>query len=71
MEELYPHAEEDGIKYYDTSLIIAHFSYKEDKYLYWHCPLEFVREYFEKQYGYKKANWFVKLLRKSIEKGKL
>ena len=40
---------------------IAHFLPYEDKYLYWHCPLEFVREYLETQCGYKKANWFVKL----------
>lgn len=40
---------------------IAHFLSHEDRYLYWHCPLEFVREYLETQCGYKKANWFVKL----------
>lgn len=57
----YPHAEDDGIEYYDKRLIIAHFHSHEDKYLYWHCPLDFIREYLEKQCGYKKANWFVKL----------
>lgn len=57
----YPHAEDDGIKYYDERVIIAHFLSHEDKYLYWHCPLGFVREYLETQCGYKKANWFVKL----------
>lgn len=45
----------------DAKLIIAHFPRKYDRYLYWHCPLEFVREYLEKQCGYKEANWFVKL----------
>lgn len=44
-----------------TKLIIASFLSHEDRYLYWHCPLEFVREYLETQCGYKKANWFVKL----------
>lgn len=42
-------------------MIIAHFLSHEDKYLYWHCPLEFIREYLENQCGFKKANWFVKL----------
>lgn len=39
---------------------IAHFSHKQDRYLYWHCPLDFVREYLREQCGYK-DNWFVKL----------
>ena len=45
----------------DMELPIANFRFKHDKYLYWHCPLAFVREYLETQCGYKKANWFVKL----------
>jgi hypothetical protein len=45
----------------DRELIIAHFTFKQDKYLYWHCPLPFIREYLQRQCGYKKANWFVKL----------
>ena len=45
----------------DIELPIANFRFKQDKYLYWHCPLDFVREYLETQCGYKKANWFVKL----------
>lgn len=45
----------------DAKLIIASFLTYEDKYLYWHCPLEFIREYLENQCGFKKANWFVKL----------
>lgn len=45
----------------EMSLIIAHFLSHEDKYLYWHCPLDFVREYLETQCGFKKANWYVKL----------
>lgn len=44
-----------------AELPIANFSFKQDRYLYWHCPIEFVREYLETQCGYKKANWFVKL----------
>lgn len=39
---------------------IASFSRKEDSYLYWYCPLDFVREYLHEQCGYK-YNWFVKL----------
>ena len=56
--ELIPENEEeiDNIK-----LEIARFKTKQDRYLYWHCPLDFVREYLETQCGYKKANWFVKL----------
>lgn len=45
----------------NIKLPVASFNTKEDRYLYWHCPLEFVREYLETQCGYKKANWFVKL----------
>lgn len=45
----------------NIQMIIAHFLSHEDRYLYWHCPLEFIREYLETQCGYKKANWFVKL----------
>lgn len=45
----------------DAKIIIAHFYFKQDRWLYWHCPLDFVREYLENQCGYKKANWFVKL----------
>lgn len=41
-------------------LPIANFSLKQDRYLYWHCPLDFVREYLHEQCGYK-DNWFVKL----------
>ena len=51
----------DAPNYFETKLIIASFFTYEDIYLYWHCPLEFVREYLETQCGYKKANWFVKL----------
>lgn len=42
------------------ALPIASFSYKQDRYLYWHCPLYFVREYLHEQCGCK-DNWFVKL----------
>lgn len=40
---------------------VADFSASQDLWLYWHCPLGFVREYLETQCGYKKANWVVKL----------
>lgn len=52
---------ENGDEIDNIKLPIASFNTKEDRYLYWHCPLEFVREYLETQCGYKKANWFVKL----------
>ena len=39
---------------------LANFNRKQDRYLYWHCPLDFVREYLREQCGYK-DNWFVKL----------
>lgn len=39
---------------------IASFSLKQDRYLYWRCPLPFIREYLREQCGYK-DNWFVKL----------
>jgi hypothetical protein len=42
-------------------LVVADFSTSQDRWLYWHCPLDFIREYLETQCGYKKANWFVKL----------
>lgn len=42
------------------ALPIASFSCKQDRYLYWHCPFDFVREYLHEQCGYK-DNWFVKL----------
>lgn len=51
--------DKDGV--INRQMIIAHFLSNDDKYLYWHCPLEFIREYLETQCGYKKANWFVKL----------
>lgn len=51
----------DAPSYFETKLIIASFLSDTDRYLYWHCPLEFIREYLETQCGYKKANWFVKL----------
>ena len=42
-------------------IMVADFTTSQDRWLYWHCPLDFVREYLETQCGYKKANWFVKL----------
>lgn len=44
----------------DRYIAIANFSGEQDKWLYWHCPLDFVREYLHKQCGYK-DNWLVKL----------
>lgn len=46
---------------YGGKVAIAGFLEKEDHYLYWHCPWDFVRKYLEDNCGYKKANWFVKL----------
>lgn len=43
-----------------TALPIASFSHKQDRYLYWRCPFDFVREYLRDNCGYK-DNWFVKL----------
>jgi hypothetical protein len=51
----------DAPSYFETELAVASFFSDTDRYLYWHCPLEFVREYLETQCGFKKANWFVKL----------
>jgi hypothetical protein len=51
----------DAPFYFETELAVASFFSDTDNYLYWHCPLEFVREYLETQCGFKKANWFVKL----------
>lgn len=39
----------------DAKLIIASFLPHEDIYLYWHCPIPFIREYLETQCGCKKA----------------
>lgn len=39
---------------------ISNFTFKQDRYLYWHCPLDFVRKYLREQCGYK-DNWFVRL----------
>lgn len=39
---------------------VAHFWSEDDRYLYWRCPLPFIREYLREQCGYK-DNWFVKL----------
>lgn len=46
-------------------IMVADFSTSQDRWLYWHCPLDFVREYLETQCGYKKANWFIKLFWKN------
>lgn len=44
-----------------SKLQVAQFTEKQNKWLYWHCPFDFVREYLREQCGYKDANWFVKL----------
>lgn len=54
--DLMRHGDTDNL----PKVAIASFSRKEDSYLYWHCPLPFVREYLHEQCGYK-DNWFVKL----------
>lgn len=51
--------DKDGV--INRQMIIAHFSSNDDKYLYWHCPLDFIREYLETQCGFNKPNWFIKL----------
>ena len=35
-----------------AELPIANFRFKQDRYLYWHCPIDFVREYLKTQCGY-------------------
>ena len=44
----------------DTNRVIAFFNKKQNKYLYWFCPIDFVRSYLHKQCGYN-DNWFIKL----------
>lgn len=50
----------DAPSYFETELAVAYFLSDTNRYLYWHCPIPFIREYLETQCGYKKANWFVK-----------
>lgn len=45
----------------DKTFPIANFNLKQNKYLYWHCPFDFVRKYLEEQCGYKKTRWFLKM----------
>ena len=42
-------------------LPITCFSFKQDRWLFWHCPLDFVREYLIEQCGYKER-WYHKFL---------
>lgn len=58
-EEWYQMQGDDHDKW--KKIMVADFSTSQDRWLYWHCPLDFVREYLETQCGYKKANWFVEL----------
>ena len=58
-EEWYEMQGDDHDKW--QKIMVADFTTSQDRWLYWHCPLDFVREYLETQCGYKKANWFVKL----------
>lgn len=44
---------------------VANFTKKQDRYLYWHCPLDFVREYLREQCGYK-DNSFVSMFLKAV-----
>lgn len=59
VSDWYEMQEEDRDKW--KEIIVADFSTSQDRWLYWHCPLGFIREYLETQCGYKKANWFVEL----------
>lgn len=65
LEEYYRSKEdwEDGYKF-----PIATFNYKQDKLLLWRCPIPFVREYLEKQCGYK-TKWYHKLFWKGNKEG--
>lgn len=53
---------QDEWKYKDNiSFPIATFSLKQDRWLFWHCPLDFVREYLKEQCGYKEK-WYHKII---------
>ena len=47
---------------------IARFNHRQDKLLLWRCPIPFVREYLEKQCGYK-TRWYHKLFWKGNKEG--
>lgn len=53
---------EDEWEYKDNiSFPIARFTLKQDRWLFWHCPLDFIREYLIEQCGYKEK-WYHKIL---------
>ncbi len=48
----------------DVELPIANFTFKNDNYLLWRCPLDFIRYYLKKQCG-KETKWYHKLFFKN------
>lgn len=45
----------------NISFSIANFDMNQDRWLFWHCPLDFVREYLKEQCGYKEK-WYHKII---------
>lgn len=45
----------------NISFPVANFTLKQDRWLFWHCPLDFIRNYLIEQCGYKEK-WYHKLL---------
>lgn len=66
-EEVHEHLEMHELlrskrKYIEQKdLPVTNFSFKQDKYLFWHCPISEVREYLHTHCGYKEK-WYHKLL---------
>ena len=53
---------EDEIKYKNNiSIAVANFTLKQDRWLFWRCPLPCIREYLINQCGYKER-WYHRLL---------
>lgn len=50
----------NDVENYKPEMPITNFSFKQDKYLLWHCPLNFVREYLKENCGYT-TKWYHKL----------
>ena len=52
----------DKIEYIcNVKIPIACFTIKQDQYLFWHCPLPFIRKYLIEQCGYEEK-WYHKIL---------
>ena len=61
LNEMYdPLLSEEWCKDYMAKKPVASFNKSQDRYLYWVCPLYFIRAYLREQCGYK-DNWFVRL----------